>query len=111
MQWLLEHGGEGDAFEAIERLGVALDLHAQDGALPGREQELGQVLCSESRSDLAGPLPFRDAGGERRAPSAKISASRVRNISLCGAASRLKSPMRQPRANPALAIRSVMMSR
>src|ERR1700722_13722805 len=60
-------------------------------------------------SPVVWPSAMHAAKGERH--SAKISASRVRSISLCGAASRLKSPIRQPRPNSAPASRSVMMSR
>src|ERR1700735_1489422 len=50
-------------------------------------------------SPVAWPSAMHAAKGERH--SAKISASRVRSISLCGAVSRLKSPIRQPRVNAA----------
>src|ERR1700722_10203310 len=60
-------------------------------------------------SPVAWPSAMHAAKGDRH--SAKISASRVRSISLCGAVSRLKSPIRQPRVNAAPTRRSVTRSR
>src|SRR3984957_19387880 len=65
---LLEHGCENDVFEALERFGVVLDFHAQDGALPGGEQEFGEVMRSEGLGDFANRLAFGDARGEGRKP-------------------------------------------
>jgi hypothetical protein len=49
-------------------LRAALDLHAQDGALPGRQQKFREIMRREGRGDLACGLRLRDAGGERCAP-------------------------------------------
>jgi hypothetical protein len=65
---LPEHGLECDGLEAFERLGIAVDLHAQDRALPGREQEVGKLIGLEIGGDLAARLRILDAGGERDTP-------------------------------------------
>src|SRR5262245_30307106 len=66
--FLLEYRCECDGLEALERRGVALDLHAQDRALPRREQEVGKLVGRKGRADFAGRLPFGDAGREWRTP-------------------------------------------
>ena len=108
---LLEHGGENDAFEALERLGVALDFHAQDGALPGGEQEFGEVLRRECVGDLACRLAFRDACGERGAPFGEdLGEPRPQRLALRRG---LEAEIADQAAagELALASRSVMMSR
>ena len=65
------------------------------GALPGAEQELGELFRREVRFDLAHRLAFGDAGGEARNASAKISASRARSICFADRP-RVESPIGQP---------------
>src|SRR5207249_9666433 len=57
-----------DLLEALERRTVALNLHAQDGALPRRQQEVGEFAGRKVGSDFAGRLGVRNAGGEGHAP-------------------------------------------
>lgn len=63
-----EHGLEGDSFEAFEWGRAALDLHTENRALPGREEELGEVGWIEGCVDFSDGLSFGDAGCKRRAP-------------------------------------------
>src|SRR6266478_8730452 len=39
--WLGKYGFENNVLEAVERGGAAFDLHAENCALPGSEQEFG----------------------------------------------------------------------
>src|SRR5437899_7243936 len=66
---LPKYGAEDDVLEPLERLRIALDLHAQHCALPGREQEVGEILGVEGPGDVAGRLTFGDAGREWLAPA------------------------------------------
>src|SRR5215470_11270199 len=59
--WLLENGVECDRLEALERRRAALDFHAQDGALPRREEEFCEIIRREGRGDFTGGLRVGDA--------------------------------------------------
>jgi hypothetical protein len=81
---LLEDRGKRDPLESFERFSRAIDFHAQDGAFPRREQELGEIVGIEGRFDLAGGLNLGMHAAKGARHSAKIAASRSRNIALRG---------------------------
>src|SRR5262249_16045304 len=54
--------------QGCERRGVAHDLQAQERALPGRQQKVGEIFGAERGVDLTRGLRVRNAGDERSAP-------------------------------------------
>jgi hypothetical protein len=61
-------GLEDDVLEAIERSRAALDLHTENCALPGSQEEFGQIHRIERQIDFTGGLSLGDARGKRDTP-------------------------------------------
>jgi len=54
--------------EAIERGRAAFDLHTENCALPGSQEEFGKIHRIERRIDFTSGLSLGDARGKRSAP-------------------------------------------
>jgi hypothetical protein len=68
---LLEYGLEDDVFKAIERGRSAFHPHAENRALPGGQEEFGEIHGIKRCLDFTGTLSLGDARGKRNAPLLK----------------------------------------
>jgi len=62
---------ENDVLETLESGGAVFDLHAENGALPRREEEFGEIHGVAGRIDFADRLGLSNAGGKWSLPFLK----------------------------------------
>src|SRR5258706_5782695 len=94
--WFGKYGLKHDALKAVERGRAAFDLHAENCAFPGSQEEFGEIHRIEPRIDFTGGLRLGNARSKRSTPFLKYCLQPLApEVAL--RALRLKSPIRQPR--------------
>jgi len=69
--WFGKYGLKHDALKAVERGRAAFDLHAENCAFPGSQEEFGEIHRIEPRIDFTGGLGLGNARSKRSTPFLK----------------------------------------
>jgi len=66
--WFGKYGLENDVLETIKRGRAAFDLHTENCALPGSQEEFGEIRRIKRWIDFTSGLSLGDARDKRGAP-------------------------------------------